>query len=89
MASSPTPRPVRTADLEINEVADGLVVYQADPEQVHYLNNTAAVVFELCDGQLTVEQITERVGELFSLAEPPVAEVAACVAELTAKGVLR
>jgi len=89
MASSPTPRPARTADLEINEVADGLVVYQADPEQVHYLNNTAAVVFELCDGELTVEQITDRVAEVFSLAEPPVAEVAACVAELTLKGVLR
>lgn len=89
MVSSPTPRPTRTEGLEINEVADGLVVYQADPERVHYLNNTASVVFELCDGRRTVPEITELVGATFSLAEPPTAEVEACVAELLAKGVVR
>jgi hypothetical protein len=89
MASSPTRRPARIDGLEINEVADGLVVYQADPERVHYLNNTAAVVFELCDGRLTVAEITEQVAATFSLTDPPASEVEACVAELSAKGVLR
>ena len=89
MASSPTPRPTRTDGLEVNEVADGLVVYQAAPEQVHYLNNTAAVVFELCDGTRTVAEITDLVGQTFGLAEGPAAEVEACVTELLAKGVVR
>ena len=89
MASSPTLRPVRTDGLEINEVADGLVVYQAAPERVHYLNNTAAVVFELCDGEHTIAAIAEAVGQLFALAEPPTAEVEACLVELRAKGVVQ
>jgi hypothetical protein len=89
MTSSPTRRPTRIDGLEINEVADGLVVYQADPERVHYLNNTAAVVFELCDGRLTVAEITQQVADTFSLADPPVAEVEACLAELSAKGVVQ
>ncbi len=89
MASSPTDRPVRTDGLEINEVADGLVVYQAAPERVHYLNNTAAVVFELCDGARTVPEIADAVGELFSLTRAPTAEVEACLVELAAKGVVQ
>ncbi len=89
MVSSPTQRPVRTDGLEINEVADGLVVYQAAPERVHYLNNTAAVVFELCDGDHTTADIVDAVGELFSLNEAPTAEVEACLVELRAKGVVQ
>jgi Coenzyme PQQ synthesis protein D (PqqD) len=89
MVSSPTHRPVRTDGLEINEVADGLVVYQAAPERVHYLNNTAAVVFELCDGDLTVAEIADALRRLFSLASAPTAEVEACLVELAAKGVVQ
>jgi len=89
MASSPPTHPVRADGLEVNEVADGLVVYQPDPERVHYLNNTAAVVFELCDGDRSRREIAAALGELFSLAEVPTAEVEACLVELVAKGVVR
>src|ERR1017187_3643620 len=32
-------RPARAEDIEVQEVADGLMVYQAEPECVHHLNN--------------------------------------------------
>lgn len=89
MVNAATDRPARVDGLEINEVEDGLVLYQPSPEQVHYLNNTAAVVFELCSGERTVDEITSLVGSAFSLSEPPITEVASCVDDLRAKGVLR
>jgi hypothetical protein len=89
MTHAATDRPSAVDGLEINEVDDGLVLYQPAPEQVHYLNSTAAVVFELCSGRLTVEEITSLVGSAFALSEPPVVEVASCIDDLRAKGVVR
>jgi hypothetical protein len=82
-------RPTRAEGLEVNSVADGLVVYQAAPEQVHYLNNTSAVIFELCDGTLTVEEIAAEVQAIFALAGSPTEEVTTCLSELVAKAVVR
>ena len=41
---------VRAEGLDVNEVPDGYVIYQTEADRVHYLNKTAAIVFELCDG---------------------------------------
>jgi Coenzyme PQQ synthesis protein D (PqqD) len=82
-------RPSRAEGLEVNTVADGLVIYQSAPEQVHYLNNTSAIVFELSDGTLTVAEIAEQMQSLFSLPEAPVGEVETCVTDLVAKAVLQ
>ena len=42
---------VRAEGLDVNEVPDGYVIYQTAADRVHYLNKTAAIVFELCDGR--------------------------------------
>jgi hypothetical protein len=84
-----TLRPTRSEGLEVSEVADGLVVYQAAPEQVHYLNNTSAVVFELCDGDHSLQEIADTVRDVFSLSEAPIEEVRTCVDDLAGKGVVR
>jgi hypothetical protein len=41
---------VRAEGLDVDEVSDGYVIYQTGSDRVHYLNKTAAIVFELCDG---------------------------------------
>lgn len=89
MPGAATDRPVRVDGLEVNEVADGLVVYQDAPERVHYLNNTAALVFELCTGENSVAQIVDLVKDAFELAQRPEDEIVTCVAELREQGVLR
>ena len=89
MASMATDKPVRADGLEVNEVADGLVVYQDGPERVHYLNNTASLVFELCTGENSVARITELLRDTFGLDASPEAEVMACVEQLRSQGVLR
>jgi hypothetical protein len=81
-------QPVRAAEIEVVELADGLMVRQAEPPRVHQLNNTAAIVLESCDGERTVAEIAEVLAEAFGFETPPLAEAAACVEELRRAGVL-
>jgi hypothetical protein len=81
-------RPARAGGLEVQEVADGLMVYQAEPECVHQLNNTAAVVFELCDGHNTVPEIGEQLAAAFGHNGVPADVAYDCVADLWSKGVI-
>jgi hypothetical protein len=81
-------RPVRAQGLEIHEVDDGLLVYQAQPECVHHLNNTAAVVFELCDGRNTVPEISEQLALVFGLDRTPGGTAEKCIADFRDKGVI-
>ncbi len=81
-------RPRRADGLEIHEVDDGLVVYQSEPECVHHLNNTAAIVFELCDGGNTVPEIGRQLAGAFGLAEAADGAAGECVADLWSKGVI-
>ena len=69
-------------------MSDGLVVYQADPDRVSYLNATAAVVFELCTGENTESEIADLVGRAYGLAEPPARDVASCLEHLQLEGIV-
>ena len=82
---APEPAP----NLDVHEVEDGLVIYDLDSERVHYLNGTAALVFALCTGEHDDAGIATLVGEAFKLAEPPVAEVDACLVQLREEGLIR
>ena len=44
----------RAPGIEIREAPDGLVVYDAGRDRLHYLNPTAALLLESCDGSLGV-----------------------------------
>jgi hypothetical protein len=81
-------QPVRAAGIEVVELPDGLMVRQAEPPRVHQLNNTAAIVLESCDGQLTIAEVAEVLAEAFGLEAPPLVEAAACVEELRRAGLL-
>jgi hypothetical protein len=81
-------RPTKLEGVEISEVADGLVVYQDAPERVHYLNHTAAVVYELCNGAHTEEEIAQLLRDAYGLDEPPVEEVRSCLEVLRREGVV-
>jgi len=81
-------RPRIAPGLEINEVEDGLIVYQESVERVHHLNPTASVVFELCDGTRDASAITAMVRELFGLDEEPNDEVDACLSRFLHEGLV-
>ena len=82
-------RPQKSEGLEVDEVEDGFVIFQPERDRVHYLNPTASLILELCDGTLTAAQIAELVAETFDLAAPPDEEVNEALATLEAEGLTR
>lgn len=82
-------RPSVVDGLDVNEVKDGLIVYEPDRDLVHYLNATAAVVFTLCDGTQDAEGIAALVAKAYGLSEAPSTEVGQCLAQLRDGGLVR
>jgi hypothetical protein len=74
--------------LEISEAVDGVLAYQRDRDRVHFLNPTAALVLESCDGTLAVGELPALIAAAFDLPVPPVADVDGCVASLLQEGLL-
>lgn len=75
----------RTEGIEQSPVPDGSVVYDSRNREIHYLNTTATMVLDLCDGTNRHEEIAELIRSAFDLAEPPVADVGLCLADLLDK----
>jgi hypothetical protein len=75
--------------LEISEVPDGRVIYQASKERVHYFNPTAVVVFELCAAGYSVGEIGAFLRDAYALDAEPKAEVIQCIESLTKEDLLR
>jgi coenzyme PQQ synthesis protein D (PqqD) len=70
------------------EVVDGFVVYHPARDRVHFVNHAAAVILELCDGTKTDTDIATLLQRFYELPKPPAGEVAECVAQLRAEGLI-
>jgi hypothetical protein len=88
MMDAPSCHPAKAPDLEINEVADGYIVYHPDRDRVHYLNQTAAVVFELCNGRNAEADMPELLRLAWDLPKAPVEEVLDCLQALRKEGLI-
>ena len=55
---------------------------------MHYLNPTATVVFSLCDGTRTTDEVAELVQSAWDLDAAPLDDVVTCIAQLRDEGVL-
>ena len=51
-------QPLTKSSLLVSPVADGYAVYDIDEKRFHELNPTAALLFELCDGERSIDEIT-------------------------------
>ncbi|HEX5454573.1 MAG TPA: PqqD family protein [Stellaceae bacterium] len=80
--------PMMVAGIEINPVTDGYIVYQPDRDRVHYLNQTAALLLELCNGRNPEADLPGLVQSAYGLAAPPIAEVAECLESLRGEGLI-
>ena len=66
-------------EIEINQVEDGYVIYQAEKDRVHYLNSSAVLMLEGCTGNNSVSEIAQIVQEAFGLSESPEKDVKDCL----------
>lgn len=79
----------KSANLEINQAPDGYVIYQSDPDRVHFLNMSAAVVLELCDGEHSLQEIIEILQAAYDLDTPPLDDFKASVTNLISEGLIK
>lgn len=85
----PNGRPRVAEGIEISEVADGYVVYDPKKDRVHYLNQTAVLILELCTGEVSAGELPSLVQAAYDLSEPPEREVAECLRTLVEEGLVR
>lgn len=79
----------RQADgLEISHTPDGWVIYRQESDRVHFLNLSAALVFELCNGRHTVAEIERILSETGVLPEAANDQLGACIASLLEEGLV-
>lgn len=80
--------PKSTEGVEINQVADGYVVYQPSRDRVHYLNQTATIVLELCNGKNDAATIASLLQSAYELPATPLEEVTSCLGQLRTEGLI-
>ena len=81
--------PQRVDGLEINPAEEGYIIYQPEFDRVHFLNATAVLILELCNGQNSEEQIVKLIEEAYGLKENPAQLVSETLAQMTAEGLLK
>ncbi|HLH12858.1 MAG TPA: PqqD family protein [Methylovirgula sp.] len=80
---------IKSSDWQAVEVDDGVVVKDARSDEVHFLNRTAAIVYEMCDGQATPAQMARFLEEAFGLKTSALSDVHACLETLERKNLIR
>lgn len=74
--------PKQIDNIEINKVSDGYIIYHTEFDRVHYLNMTAALLLESCDGETSLDEIKIFIKDVFELDEIPAEEIDSCMEEL-------
>jgi Coenzyme PQQ synthesis protein D (PqqD) len=65
--NSPAHRPIaRKQGLVIQELPDEVLVYDLERDRAHCLNETAAFVWQRCDGRTSTAQIARTLGNQFN-----------------------
>ncbi len=59
--------PLKRADLIVADVHEQSIIYNSQKELIHVLNATAKVVWEMCDGQHTAEDMADRIRQSFAV----------------------
>lgn len=80
--------PVRAPGLEIEEAGDGFIIYDEARDRIHYLNHTATLVLEACQGELDATGITDLVATLYSLPNAPLEDVDSVLLQLEQEGLI-
>jgi hypothetical protein len=84
-----TYNPRQVHGLEIRPEGDGYIVYQPKQDRAHFLNPTAVLVLELCNGMNSTDEIVNLVKQAYDLPDPPAEGVHQAVTQFMSEGLLR
>ena len=73
--------------LDISPAEDGFIVYQPELDRVHFMNATAVLILELCNGTNSEQEIVELIREGSGL-ENPAEAVKETLAKMKTDGLL-
>jgi PqqD family protein of HPr-rel-A system len=78
-------RPAKVAEVLELDMGDGLILFNHDSSLVHHLNPSAALIWQLCNGEASVGQLAGEIAEEYELGGDEVFEqVASVIAEFDA-----
>ncbi len=58
-------KPLRNQDFRLEKMDDELLLFNPQTNNILYLNETAALIWQLCDGQSAVDKIVSLLTESF------------------------
>jgi hypothetical protein len=80
--------PKRAGELEISTSEDGCIVCRPGHDRIHFLNPTAVLILEFCNGENSLADIVDLVKQAYGLPEAPVQDVREVLGQLKAEGLL-
>jgi len=84
-----TSYPLRRGEVFREAGPEGTAIYEVDSDGLHVLNASALAIWELCDGQTTIDEMATAIAELTGLEiEVAATEVAATVDILSQLGLV-
>ena len=81
--------PEQSTDLKIFDADDGYTVYHRERDTVHFLNHTAVLLLELCDGEHSIPEMVEILEKGYGLDNPPEKEVADIINSFEKEGLIK
>lgn len=87
--AAPSELLLKTDGIETHFVDDQCIVYDVAADRIHYLNPTAALVLEFCDGHHSPQEIAALMQEAYGLPAAPLDEVRSCLSSLLEKELVR
>lgn len=78
-------KPRRKPDYHLEMIDDELLLYHPGETKILYCNPTASLIWQLCDGQYTAQEITTLLSDSF----PEAAETIAAEVEATLQDFLQ
>jgi len=81
--------PKQDADIRIFEADDGCVVYHRQKDRVHFLNHTAVLLLELCNGRHSIPEMITSLAQSYGLDAPPEKEIREVIDKFAQEGLIR
>jgi hypothetical protein len=82
-------KPQRKPDYRLEMIDDELLLFHPGETKILYCNQTASLIWQLCDGQHTVEEITALLSDAFpEAADTIAADVEATLQEFLQPGAI-
>jgi len=70
-----TGNPKQHPNLKVFEADDGYIVYHRETDRVHFLNHTAVLLLELCNGRHAIPEMAGILAKAYGFDKPLEKEV--------------